>query len=153
GVAGPREKAVHEIHVAARSDAPEEWTIRFGDLELIPTDLGHFLPAGRRETNDVPAEHPQARCATVELFALLEQRLVPDANAQEWPAGLDEVPRRGKHPLAVQGLYTIVERPNTGQAHRPCASHFVGSLNHLYGRPDLEQRLMHAAQVARAVIH
>src|SRR5262249_55661416 len=91
-------------------------------------------------------------CATAELLAPLEQRLVADANAEEWFARLDKFSRSVEQFLFAHRVDAIVERPNTGQHDGARAVHALGALNHLNVRAHLEQRAVDTAQVSGAII-
>ena len=109
-------------------------------------------PCRFRKAHDLAAENAEARRATVELLALLEQRLVADADAEERPARLDELARGLQQFLLSQGMDAIVKRAHAGQHDRARVVHPFGPLHDAHVRADLEQRLVDAAQVAGAVI-
>ena len=85
GVRGFGKETVNEIDIAAGCDAAEKRAIAANDFELVPADLWNFEAAVLRKTNDFALENTQARGATIEFFAPLEESLVTDADAEEWP--------------------------------------------------------------------
>src|SRR6266446_9279679 len=87
GIARLREKAVHEIDVTAAGNPMEQRAGRLGDLDLVPADLRNLEAGLFGEADDLAGKNPQPGRATVELLALLEQRLVTDADAEKGPAG------------------------------------------------------------------
>src|SRR2546425_1123725 len=68
-----REKAVHEINVAAFGNAAQQRALRLDQFQLVPPDLRHLQPGPFLKTDHAPFEKPQARCATVEFIAALEE--------------------------------------------------------------------------------
>ena len=114
---------------------------------------GIFSPSCAVEADDLALEDAQPGGATVELLALLEQRLVADADAEERTAGLDELARGLQQRLLVERLDAIVERADARQHDGPRVGHFLGLPGDAHVCPDLEQRLVDAAQVAGAVVN
>jgi len=152
-VRGFWKKTVHEINVAAAGNVAKQRTPRLRDFDLIPADLRDFQPGLCRETDDFTPKNSQPGGATVELVALVEQRLIPDANAEERSSGTDEIAARADHFLALERLQTIVERADTGQNRRPGIVQIGGTNGEANVRVEVTQRFVHAAQVARAIVN
>ena len=152
GIQWLREKAVDEIDVAAVLEAAIERAVRPEDLDLVPADLRNLQAGLRREAHDLAAKNVQPRRATVELLALLKQRLVANANTKEQPAGADEVLHPAEQILALHRTDAIVERTHAGQHHRTRLPHVLGPGDDVDIRAHFAQSLLHAAQVAGTVI-
>src|SRR5260221_1818861 len=142
--------AVHEIEAARIVDALPE-RVR-GDLpHLVPAHVGNLQAGGVLERAHLPGEEPQAR--RVALGAALEKHLLADAQAQE------RLRARGLgHRLAqaalVQAPHAVGHRPLPGKhdaVGRADAFGIRGDL-HLVAGSDVDERLLHRAQVAHAVI-
>src|SRR3989442_1141485 len=102
-------KAVHEINVAAAWNAAQNWTIRSDHLDLVPADLRNLQPRFLGKTDHLAWEDSQPRGAAIELLALLEQRLVADADSEEQPARSNEIAARLEQVLLLQRVQAIVE--------------------------------------------
>src|SRR5581483_3249774 len=98
-------------------------------------------------------ENSKAGGATIELLAFLEERLVADANPEEGPAGLDEFARAFQQLLPAHGVDAIVEGPHARQHSRMRAGQFFRPPHYAHIATRLEQRFLHAAQVAGAIVH
>jgi hypothetical protein len=130
---------VDEINEASIGNAFEQRTIRFHHFELIPADLWNFQAAILREANDLAWKYSQPGGATVELLALLEQRLVADTNAEEWPSGPDEF-ARGFQQFLFSALIQSSNAPTPGSTIT-CESFMPsGSPGRAVVRADLQQR-------------
>src|SRR6266536_5767063 len=81
-----REEAVHEINVAAAGNAAQDRAIASRYLDLVPANVRDLQPRLRGKTHNLSLENPQARRAAIEFLALLEQRLVADADPEKPPA-------------------------------------------------------------------
>src|SRR5260370_27667266 len=90
GIARLREKAVHEIDVTAAGNPMEQRAGGQGDLDLVPADLRNFEAGLFGEADDLAGKNSQPGRAAIKFLALLEQRLVADADAEKWPAAFDE---------------------------------------------------------------
>jgi hypothetical protein len=77
------EIAVNEIEMSAIGDAAKERTIRLGDRDLVPTNLGNLETRTRLEADDGTGEDAKAGSAAVEFGAAFEQGLISDANAEK----------------------------------------------------------------------
>src|SRR6266849_9116066 len=84
-IARLREKAVHEIDVTAARDPIEQRAGGLGDLDLVPADLRNLEAGLFGEADDLAGKNPQPGRATVKFLALLEQRLVTNADAEKGP--------------------------------------------------------------------
>lgn len=146
-------KAVNEIDVAPRRNSAKERAIGTNHIELVPTDLRDLEAALARESNHFAGKDPQAGSATVELFALLEQGLVPHTDAQKRSPRADEVARRFEQSLVLQGVHAIIERAHTGKHGRARAGHVTRLAGDAHLRAHFEQRFVDATQIAGPVIH
>jgi hypothetical protein len=149
---GTREKTVHEINVTVRGNVAKERAIGLDDFELIPADLRDFQAIGFGKAHDFALKDSQTGGATVELFTLLEQRLVTDTNAEERLATLNEVAGGLDQLLALHRVHAIIECAHAGQ-HRG-----AGMLQAMRRGETLDvsakkpQRLLDAMQITRAII-
>ena len=73
-------KTMYEINVTAIVDALIDRALRLRDLDLVPTDLRNFQPLPFRKSNDVPSKKSKPGGAAIEFFAMIEHRLIADAN-------------------------------------------------------------------------
>src|SRR6266700_4587756 len=147
-----REKTVHEIDVTAARDPLEQRAGGLGDLDLVQADLRNLQAGLFGEADDLAGKNPQAGRATVELLALLEQRLVTDADAEKGPAGFDEAFDTVEESLSVHRLDAIVEGADAGEHGGARVVQAIGRTGHAHVRADFLEGLLHAAQVARTVI-
>ena len=112
-----RIKAVHEINVAAAGDAAIERTVGFHDLQLVPADLRNLVAGLLGEADDFALKYAETGGAGIEFLALLEQRLVADADAEKRFAGRDEFFCRIEQFLLPERVDAVVERadlPSSG---------------------------------------
>ena len=148
---GLRKKAVDEINVATVVDAAKQWTIGLDDVDLVPADLRNFQARLFREAHDAPFENAESGGAGIKFFAPLKQRLVADADAEEWFAGWMKA-REVFKSSCLQRVHAVIERTDARQHHRPPLTDFLRGLHDAHIRADLQQRLMCAAQIAGAVV-
>ena len=136
------------------SDIGPAWSPDGASIAFLRLEDEHaacmVVPAAARSNAPEDAE---ARRATVELFAPLEQRLVTDADSQKRATGLDVMARGREHLLFLEGIQAVVKRADAGKDDRPRVAQFGGLGDDPHVRADLEQRLLRAAQVARAVVN
>ena len=152
GILRPGKEAVDEIDKAAVLNSTEERAIALDDVELVPADLRDFQAILFGKTHDAAFENSQAGSAGIKLFAPLKERLVADTDAEERFASLDEGTHSFEQFLLLHGVQAIVKRANARQHDGAGAAHFRRRLRDADVRAGLEQRLVHAAQIAGAVI-
>jgi hypothetical protein len=148
-----REKAVDEIDITALGNTSEEWTIGSCNFELVPSDLRNLKPLLGGKPDDVSLEDSQSGGTAVELLTLLEERLVANADTQEWPPGSNELTRGFQQALPMKRIDAIIKSAYSRQDYSACMRHFGGVLYHVNGGANLQQRLLDAAQVSRTVIY
>src|SRR5439155_23267184 len=145
-------KAVHEINVAAAGNAAQNRTIRSDHFDLVPADLRNLQPRFLGKTDHLTWEDSQPRGAAIELLALLEQRLVADADSEEQPARSNEIAARLEQVLLLQRVQAIVERSDPWQ-HGGADILHLGRVSHeAHIRFQIAQRFVHAPEVAGTVI-
>lgn len=91
GIKRLRKEAVNKIDIASVGNAAVERTAGLRQFELVPANLRNFQTGLLGKTDHPAVKYAQPGRAAVELIAPLEQRLVADTNAQERPAGLNEL--------------------------------------------------------------
>lgn len=151
-VLGAREVAVDEIGVAAVGDAAVEGAIGPGDPELVPTDLGDLESGFGGEADDGSGEDAEAGGAGLELLAAVEECLVTDADAEEGAAAADEFAGGLEQFLPAQGVDAVIEGPDAGEHEAAGVGEFRAALDDTDGGADAAQGVVHAAEVAGAVI-
>src|SRR5688572_21603522 len=152
GVSRFREKAVHEVNVAAAWNAAQDRTIRSNHLDLVPANLRDLQARFPGKPNNLSLEYSQSRRAAIEFLALLEQRLVTDANPEKPPARFDEIAARLEQVLLLQRVQAIVECPNSRQHDRARVLHLGRARGEAHIRFEIAQRFVHAPEIAGAVI-
>src|ERR1044072_169752 len=85
-----RIKAMHKINIASARNTAIKRARRLCNLDLVPADLRNLEPRTFRKPNHFSRVTSQSRGAAVKLLAALKQRLVPHADPQKRPAGVDE---------------------------------------------------------------
>ena len=144
---------MNKIDMAPGINPLKNGAIRPDNVQLVPSNLRNFDAGLVRKTDHLAAKNPQARRATIELFAPFEEGLIADTNAEKRPARLDEVLDGAQQLLSLHGIDAIVKRANAGENDRACVRHFVGPCDHAHIRPDFEQRLLDAAQIPRTIVN
>ncbi len=142
------EIGVHEIDVAPVLEAVEQ-RVRPPSLQPIPSHVRHRQVAV--ETAHATGEQAQALMAAV-LFALLEQHLHADADAQERRAPGRGLAQHG-HEVALPDLvHGRAEGAVAGQDQRLRLAQLLGISGEQGGRARVPKALGDAAQVAEAVV-
>src|SRR5207302_7438446 len=144
---------VDEIDIAAGRNAAQERTFRARDFKLVPTDLRNLEAVVACEANDFALENAKAAGATIELFAPLEQRLVADANTEEWTPGLDEFPRGFEQFLLLECVDAIIKGAHARQNRRSGAVYLRGPLDNPHLSADFQQCFVDASKVARTIVY
>lgn len=152
GVLRLGEEAVDEIDVAAVLDAAEQGAIRPRELDLVPADLRNLESLDLGEADHLASKHSNPGRAAVELFALLEKRLVSDADSEERAAGRNEIANSAQQFLALHGGDAVIERADTGENDAAGVLHPVRARRDVDIRSDFSESFFHAAQVAGPVI-
>lgn len=147
------EVTVDEIHVTAGGNAAKQRAIRSNNIQLIPPDLGRFQAVLCAESDDTAFENCESRGATVELFAPLEEGLVPHAYPEKRPTALNEFATGGCKALSFHGVQAIVECADPGQNKCACATEFFRACDQLDGGANVAQALQHALEVSSSVIN
>ena len=65
---------------------------------------------------------------------------------------MDKILRRAEQFLFAERVDTVVERADTGEHHGPGIADFTGRFHEAHLGANLEQRLMDATQISRAII-
>jgi len=151
-IGGLRVVAVDEIDVAAIGHPAVERAAGANDLEPVPADLRDLQGRGGMEADDAPLENAEARGLAAELVAAFEQRLVADADPQEWASGSDELGDGRQQFLPRQGLDAIVERADTGQDQSPGPAEGLGAPHTPNIRSHVLERFLDAPQVAGSIV-
>jgi hypothetical protein len=147
--------AVHEVEARAVGDAPPE-RVRARLPDLVPAHVRNLqargAPLGREaESDDAARQQPEAR--RVALFARLEEHLQPDAKPEEgFRCG--GLPDRFPQPVLVERAHAVGHCALAGEHHAVGAANgggIGGDLDLGLGR-DVQQRLLHRAQVAHSVV-
>lgn len=147
------EVTVDEIHITAGGDPAKQRAIRSDNIQLIPSDLWRFQAVLCAESDDTALENRESGGATVELFAALEEGLVPDAYSEKRPTALNEIATGSCKALSVHGVQAIVECADTGQNKSACAAKFFRARDQLDGSANVAQALEHALEVSGSVIN
>jgi len=148
-------KAVDEVEVGTGSDAFEERAFRADDIDLVPADLRDLevgFGGGGLETDDGSLEDPEAERAGIELFTTFEQRLVSDADSEEWPSREDPLAHRLGQFAALQGMDAVVEGPDTGEDEAMGGIEAVGRIQALNLGPGGHQGFFDASDITGAII-
>src|SRR5258707_10596139 len=141
-----------EINITVFRHASEQRTLWFGQFQLVPPDLRNFESVACLEANHLPSKNSHPSRATVEFLAAFEQGLISDANPEKWPARADELTRRFEQRLFLHSMNAIVKCSDARQHDCSCIRHLARVLGDAYLCAHLEQRLMHAAQIAGTII-
>src|SRR5439155_21871186 len=145
------EKAVHEINVHAARNVAQNRTIRSNHFDLVPTNLLNLQSRLLGKTHNLSLENSQSRRAATKLLALLEQRLVADADPEKQPARFDEIAARFEQVLLLQRVQAIVERSHARQHNGTRVLHLRRASDEAHIRFEIAQRLVHAPEVSAAV--
>ena len=141
-------KAVHKIHMIPLLQ-PFRHCVGTQDLQPVPADLRQ-LQFGW-DAADPPRQQPQPLTGP-HFVRLLKQHLHPQTNAEK---GLFR--RRSQHrigqPGSMQCIHRIRECTDAGQDHTGCPFDDRRAVRDLILAAQKIQRIVHAHQIARAVIY
>ena len=130
------------------ASAGARWRMRSGFQPMCGTFRSAL--AGKRTTRPGRTPRPAHR---PELLALLEEELHAEADAEERPPGVDRraAPARSS-PSRAGWSCRRAKAPTPGSTTAGAARDALGVARHLGRLPDALERLLHAPQVAHAVV-
>lgn len=120
-------------------------------VERIPADVRDLQARCFRDPPDAPPEHAEAGDAR-RFPAALEQHLQAEADAEERPAGTDEVKHWANEARALQRAHGFAERPDARQHGGVGPRQPGGVRRHARLAAEETERLDDALQVPGAVI-
>ena len=142
---------MHEIHVRTGVDSCEQCGSRGNIREGVPAHVGHLQACPRHKPGDPAGQQAQARAAE-SLVAVLEEELMPEADAEHGPAGRRHV----SHRLAQT---PVGERPRRDRECAHTRKHDTGAGGDDVGlvtdhrlSTGSPERALDAAQISDSVI-
>ncbi len=114
---------------------------------------GIFSPGCAGEPDHLAAKDAQPGGATVEFLAPLKERLIAHANPQKRLSAADKLPDRSQQILFLHGIDAIVEGAHAGEHQGAGGGDFFRAAHDAHLAARLEQRLLHAAQIAGIVVN
>src|ERR1035437_4587345 len=140
--------AVREVHVRAGVQIVHE--LRTGaHFELVPAHVGNARTEGEAPHGaGVDAEAADFRG----LFAGIEQRLHAEADAEKGHAGLNAFDQRRAHAQRIQGAHHLAEMAHSGENDFGSSREAGGVVDNGVVAAQFAKGVLHAAQIARALI-
>src|SRR5262249_55432520 len=143
-------KGVDEIdEVAVRNGVEKRG--RFLRLELVPAHVRHLRAVPRTEADHAAGKDIEALLRT-ELLALAEQQLESQADAEKRRLARDDVAHRRDEVVALEIFHARAERADAGQHDAVRAHDRADIAGDLRGVPETLERLLHAVEIAHAVV-
>src|SRR5215472_11218419 len=139
---------VHEVEVRSARHAVEDREVS-RVLHGVPAHVRHLEPS--REAADHARQHVQP-LALPELLALREEELIAEADAEERPALIESRADRLEEPSRLEVGHGVVKRTVTWQHEGAGVLDHPWILRHHRAHPEAAEGLLHAAQVAAAVV-
>jgi hypothetical protein len=149
-VLGHDVKRVHEVNVIAATDPFEKWRVILL-LEPIPThvrNLEIFIGAKA----DHFAGKKVESFLLAELFALGKEQLKSQTNSKKWFLTTHHIANRLDQTKFTEVLHARIKRADAGQNHAACRLNLPEIARHHCFKTDALESLLHAAQIAHAVV-
>src|ERR1035437_377288 len=140
--------AVREVHVRAGVEVANEFGCG-AHLQLVASHVGNARDIGEAAHGaGVDAETADFRG----LFAGIEQRLHAEADAEKGHAGLNAFDQRRAHAQRIQGAHHLAEMAHSGENDFGSSREAGGVVDNGVVAAQFAKGVLHAAQIARAVI-